>query len=116
MLTDAVRNSHSSVVRMRNELQVLETEKAKVLEGAQEELDRHKKKHQEELALALQREQELLAMVVVQPKKPSSRRTATRGSPRRCKAPTTTPGRRRQVVRRAARPVDLAQCHLKFCL
>ena len=97
MLTEVVRKTQGMMGRMRSELHWLSSEKEKVLSAAQLELENDREKHRNELAKVLTREQQLLAAALVQPGRASSR-TATRGSPRRRKAPTTTPGRKRQVV------------------
>jgi hypothetical protein len=96
-LTEVVRKTQTMMGRMRSELQWLSGEKEKAVAAAQVELEKDRAKHKEELAKALTREQALLAAALVQPNRASSR-TMVRGSPRRRVAPTTTPGRRPQVV------------------
>ena len=99
MLTEVVRKTQGMMGHMRKELQWLASEKEKVVSAAQVELEKDREKHRNELAKVLTREQDFLAAALVQPRRASSR-TATRGSPRRRKAATTTPGRKPQVVRK----------------
>lgn len=102
-LTEVVRKTQTMMGHMRRELQWLSSEKEKVVSAAQVQLEKDREKHRSELAKVLSREQELLAAAIVQPSRASSR-TATRGSPRRRLAPTTTPGRKPQVVCKLPRP------------
>jgi hypothetical protein len=99
-LQDIARKTQGMMSHMRKELLWLAEEKEKVMQEGKETIEKDREKHRRELAKVLAREQDLLAQALVttamtQP----SGRYATRGSPRRRVAPTTTPGRTPRMVR-----------------
>ncbi len=107
VLQGVVRKTQGMMGHMQRELQWLASEKQKVVSAAQVELEAEREKFRNERAKVLLQQQEILAAAVAQPSRPTSSRTESRGSPRRRKTPTTTPGRKRQVVRKPSRLVPL---------
>ena len=99
-LQEVARKTQGMMSHMRKELLWLSEEKDKVMQEGKETIEKDREKHRWELAKVLTREQDLLAQALVTTAVTApSGRYATRGSPRRRVAPSTTPGRSPRAVR-----------------